>query len=122
MNDIALKQIAQEKGYSNEFCIFLDMLEKNIQLVGLGKYCVEKAIDGGMEEYIIIKVALANIGRAFSEFIPGERSRDECTIDEWAKRGEKEFRKHCTDSGRFRYEDFKYNPPIDYKPNERFFG
>ena len=100
----------------------MDKLEKNLQLIALGKYYVLDVINEGADEYTIVKVALANIGRAFSEFIPGERSRDEYTVDEWAKEGEKEFRKHCTDSGRFRYEDFKYNPPIDYKPNERFFG
>jgi len=118
MDEQTLKQFAQEHGYSSDLCEFLDKLEKNLDLIGLGKYCVASALDDDAAEYTVVKVALANIGRALSEFLPnsGEKSRDAYTIDEWAKEGEEEFAKHCTPSGRFRYGDFKYIKREPYKP------
>lgn len=126
MDDKTLKQAAQENGYGSDLCTFLDKLEKNLQLIGLGKYCVANALADGVAEYTVVKVALANIGRALSDFDPnpdpGEKSRNEYTIDDWAKAGAEEFAKHCTPAGRFRYGDFKYNPPKAYKPCGGLFG
>lgn len=123
MIEETLKQVAEKKGCSKDLCIFLDKLEYNLQLMLLGKFCVMRVIEDGADEYTIVKVALANIGRCLSEFIPGERSRDEYTDDEWAKEGEEEFIKHCTDSGRFRYEDFTYKHREPYKPiDDEFWG
>lgn len=115
MGERTLKQAAQEYGYSSDLCEFLDKLEMNLQLVGLGKYYMEDVLTRGTAEYTVVKVALANIGRALSEFLPdsSEKSRDAWTIDEWTKEGEKEFFKHCTPAGRFRYEDFQY---LSHKP------
>lgn len=113
-----MKQAAQEHGYSSDLCVFLDKLEKNLQLIGLGKYYVVDVLSRGTAEYTVVKVALANIGRALSEFLPdsSEKSRDAWTIDEWAKEGEEEFARHCTPAGRFRYGDFKYTRRQPCKP------
>lgn len=117
MDEQTLKQAAQEHGYSSDLCVFLDKLEKNLQLIGLGKYYAD-VLAKKTAEYTVVKVALANIGRALSEFLPdsNEKSRDTYTIDDWAKEGEEEFAKHCTPAGRFRYGDFKYTQRPPYKP------
>lgn len=120
MDEQTLKQVAQERGYSKDLCVFLDKLEKNLQLIGLGKYSVESALVEGAAEYTVVKVALANIGRAFSDLDStpktGEKSHNTYTTEDWAKHGEEEFTKHCTPAGQFRYRDFKYSPPKPYKP------
>ena len=120
MDEQTLKQAARNKGYSGDLCVFLDKLEKNMQLVGLGKYCVEEALADGAAEYTVVKVALANIGRAFTDFEQktedGEKSRNDYTTADWAKEGEDEFARHCTPTGKFRYGDFRYTPQQKYEP------
>ncbi len=112
-----LKQYAEEHGYGNELCIFLDKLEKNLDLTGLGLFVVFDAIEKKLHEYKVVKIALANRGRAFSEFLPGstKKSKNVYTLEDWEKDGTEEFLKHCTPAGKFRYADFKYetHPNVD---------
>ena len=123
MDEKTLKQTAKEHGYNSDICVFLDKLEKNLQLLGIGKYCVEGSLSAGDPEYTVVKVALANIGRALSDFLPddGEKSRNDYTTEDWAREGEAEFAKHCTPEGRFRYEDFKYLKREPRKPTGGLF-
>ena len=120
MDEKSLAQAAREHGYSSDLCVFLDKLEKNLQLIGLGKYTVETALTQNTPEYAVVKIALANIGRAFSDLdidpFSSEKSRNKYTLDDWIEAGEDEFAKHCTPDGRFRYGDFKYIQRPPYKP------
>ncbi len=118
MAEQTLKQFAEKHEYGSDLCLFLDKLEYNMELLGLGKYCVEEAMESGAAEYKVVRVALANIGRCMTDFLPdnGEKSRNDYTVDDWEKAGADEFLKHCTPAGKFRYGDFKYRTKQKLEP------
>ena len=108
----SLKEFAGQYGYTGELPDFLDVLQKNAKLAGCGEGVVADALEHRLPVYSIVKIALANRDNIFSPDVIGS---DECyhspTLEEWEKRGEKEFKKHLDINGKFRFSDFKVEPP-----------
>ena len=108
-----LKKHAEECGYRKELCDFLDVLEKNYDLDGIGTGPVYKAISQRLPEVAVVKIALANRGRLFSTgyskttLESGVKPEWEYTLEDWFARGEEEYKKHLDDNGMFKYSDFK---------------
>lgn len=111
--ELTLKERAEECGYGGELCNFLDVLEKNFDLDGIGTGPVYKAISQRLPEEAIVKIALANRGRLFSTgyskttLESGVKPNWEYTHEDWIARGEEEYKKHLDDNGNFKYTDFK---------------
>ena len=108
-----LKKHAEECGYVGELCNFLDVLEKNNDLDGIGTGPVYEAISQGLPEAAVVKIALANIGRLFgmcyskTTLASGVKPEWEYTHEDWIARGEEEYKKHLDDNCKFKYTDFK---------------
>ena len=108
MMESKLEKLARENGYSDDFCKFVGILEKNLDLVSLGKDIVVGAIRQGVEESETTKIALACTGMAFFNDDPIVGSSDsQHSFVGLAEAGEEEYKKHCSESGEFRYSDFK---------------
>jgi len=108
-----LKKHAEECGYGGELCIFLDVLEKNFDLDGIGTGPVYAAISQRLPEEAVVKIALANIGRLFgmgyskTTLASGVKPDWEYTHEDWIAQGEEEYKKHLDDNGKFKYSDFR---------------
>ncbi len=120
---IPLMQQAKLNAYSQELCAFLEILEDNIELFGTGLCVVHSAIDAKLPEADIIKVALANVGHGMADCDIGlpniGKSRNEYTLQDWIDEGEEEYLHHCTNEGKFRFDDFK---PRRRKSYQRLMG
>ena len=108
-----LKKYAEERGYGVELCNFLDVLEKNFDLDGIGTGPVYEAISQRFSEEGVVKIALANRGRLFSTgysqktLDSGVKPEWEYTLEDWIARGDEEYKKHLDGDGNFKYSDFK---------------
>ena len=108
-----MKQHAETHGYRKELCDFLDVLEKNFDLDGIGTGPVYQAISRNLPEEAVVKIALANRGRLFSTgysqktLDSGVKPEWEYTLEDWIARGEEEYKKHLDGDGNFKYSDFK---------------
>ena len=108
-----LKKHAEEFGYGGELCNFLDVLEKNFDLDGIGTGPVYKAISQRLPEEGVVKIALANRGRLFSTgyskttLESGVKPEWEYTLEDWIAHGEEEYKQHLDDNDKFKYSDFK---------------
>ena len=108
-----MKKHAEECDYGVELCNFLDVLEKNFDLDGVGVEPIHHAISERLPEESVVKIALANIGRLFgmsyskTTLASGVKPDWEYTHEDWSARGEEEYKKHLDDNGKFKYSDFK---------------
>ena len=108
-----LKKHAEECGYGVELCNFVDVLEKNFDLYGIGLGSVYGAISHRLSEEDVVKIALANKGRWFSTGYSkttlenGVKPDWEYTLEDWIAHGEEEYKQHLDDNDKFKYSDFK---------------
>lgn len=108
----SLKEYAERYGYAGELPVFLDVLQKNARLVGNGEGVVADAIEHRLPKYAVVKIALANRDNCFGPDVIGED--EDChvtTLEEWEQQGEDEFKQHLDENGKFRFSDFKIEPP-----------
>ena len=109
MSKYVLKETAERYGYHGELLDFLDYMELEGYLFGVGVDTVLEAIKNRLPQNEIVKIAFAREGCFFAETeIEGDdwKGEDETTLDEWAAQGEEEFKKHCDKAGHFRFNDF----------------
>jgi len=114
-----LKSFAEKYGYKGELCSFLDALEYNNLLVMFGLDIVGEALQKRMKKDDIIKIALANVGNAFPAD-DGEQEEPE-TLEDYAKEGEKRFKRYCDDAGHFRFDLFKRIEPHDVNKVQKLY-
>lgn len=105
-----LKTIAEYHGYRGDLPGFLLVLQENARLDGVGLGIVAKALEKHLPKDDVVKIALANQGN----ILPDDASDGEengTSLEEWAQQGEAEFNEHCDDAGKFRFSDFRIEPP-----------
>ena len=108
----SLKEHAEQYGYAGELPVFLEVLQKNLWLDGDGEGVVADAIEHRLPKYSIVKIALANQGHFFAPDVAGEDGELHVkTFEEWEQQGEDEFKQHLDKKGKFRFSDFKVEPP-----------
>ena len=109
---LSLKEYAEQYGYAGELPVFLDVLQKNACLLGNGEGVVADAIEHRLPKYSIVKISLANQDNGFCPDVAGEDGELHIkTLEEWEQQGEEEFKQHLDENGKFRFSDFKVEPP-----------
>ena len=108
----SLKEFAEQHGYTGELPVFLDVLQRNARLAACGEGVVADALEHRLPVVSIVKIALANRDNFFGpDVIGSDEDYRPPTLEEWEKRGEKEFKKHLDKKGKFRFSDFELTPP-----------